>query len=248
LLRVEDIEKIVPVQNGKGYEIIFKDGRKIWMTKARTIVALLVLIRYGQGNESDLAKGPNRIPELKRLMAGKYPDGLIKDSYGDANKPFSELWNEEGFIFIGQSAGKRAQRSQDYTLSPADHDKLFLPAAKAHREAPTAKQAGEIQQRLPGRCNLCGAKVIDDKTIPKTSFSRDRLKRRYDHRMPIQHHPEKGSDPANFQILCFYCNKSKWQICHLCNDPVCEKCVLAFPESNTVVYPTKEDISDRIIP
>jgi hypothetical protein len=50
---------------------------------------------------------------------------LIQDYYGDANKPFSELWNEEGFYFITNPVGQRRGRSQMYVLREEDHEKLF---------------------------------------------------------------------------------------------------------------------------
>lgn len=53
-LRVEDIVEISANRNGRGYFIYFVDGRKIWITKRRTIPALLILIKYGDGCEADL--------------------------------------------------------------------------------------------------------------------------------------------------------------------------------------------------
>ena len=248
MIEIEDIEEIRrrPYKDtAPGYEIIFKDGRSIWITKGRTIIALLILIKYGEGSESDLAQGSQRIPEIKKILAGKYPEGLIKDFYGDANKPFSELWNEEGFVWIKNPSGQRKKRSQSYVLHPEDHAKMFDKVHKAFRKAPSTLEIINLQQRWPDRCNLCGAKVVADKDLPLNPFSRDRLKRRIDHRIPI----EKGgsSDDLNFQLLCFYCNKSKWQVCNICQLQSCSKdCALAFPEKSNVVAPTKEDISDRI--
>jgi len=245
------IENIVEIrkrtkQTGPGFDIIFNDTRSIWVTKARPIVALLILIKYGKGSESDLANGSRRIPEIKKILAGKYPPGLIQNFYGDANKPFSELWNEEGFVWIRNPIGQRRKRSQSYILSPDDHDKFFsVVAKKAFRKALPISQLENIQQRLPGLCNLCGSKVVNLAQMPQNAFSRDRLRRCFDHRVPI----EKGgnSDITNFQLLCFYCNKSKWQICQLCPLPDCSpNCVLAFPERSNMIVPTGEDISDRI--
>ena len=245
MLKIEDIVEIRKRQGEPGFEIVFADGRLIWVTKPRAIVALLILIKYGEGSESDLAKGSLKIPEIKSILDGKYPSALIQDFYGDANKPFSELWNEEGFVWIKNPTGQRMRRSQSYVLLPEDHEKLFSPVKKAFRKALAVNQLANIQQRLPGLCNLCGAKVVTRTEMPPNAFSRDRLDRRIDHRVPIQ----KGgsSDIANFQILCFYCNKSKWQICHICPLPNCSPdCVLSFPERSTIVMPTGEDISDRI--
>lgn len=247
MIRIEDIVEIKKSNQGKGYDIVFDDDRIIWITKARTIIALLILIKYGEGSESDLAKGSLRIPEIKGILAGKYPAGLFQDYYGDANKPFSELWNEEGFVWIRQPSGQRVNRSQTYVLLQEDHEKLFLPVRKAFRQSLPIKTLPNIEQRLPGRCNICGSKVTADKDILSNVFSRDRLRRRIDHRIPV----EKGGssdDPKNFQILCFYCNKSKWQICNICSNPHCHQCALAFPEGNVRVFPTGENIDDRMMP
>jgi 5-methylcytosine-specific restriction endonuclease McrA len=246
VIKLADIVEIRRSEQGRGYDIIFSDGRAIWVTKARAIIALLILVQYGEGSESDLAKGSERIPEIRNILKDKYPEELIRDYYGDANKPFSELWNEEGFVWIKQPSGQRMNRSQRYVLLPEDHEKFFLSVRKAFRQAPSVKTLPSVKQRLPGRCNICGAKVMSDKEIVTNAFSRDRLRRRIDHRIPV----EKGGsseDPGNFQLLCFYCNKSKWQICNICSDPKCEECALAFPEGSTRVFPTGEDIKDRMM-
>jgi HNH endonuclease len=245
MLHIEDITVIKKKNNGKGYEVIFADNRIIWLSKARTIIALLILIKYGEGSEADLAKGTSKIPEIKKVLEGKYPPDLIKDYYGDANKPFSELWNEEGFVWIRNPSGQRTIRSQKYVLLPEDHEKLFLPVRKAFRTSPSANNLINIKQRLPvTQCNLCGSHVFAESEISAVAFAKDRLRRRLDHRVPV----EKGgnSEIDNFQVLCFYCNKSKWQVCNVCTLNDCTGCVLAFPENSNIVAPTQEDISDRI--
>lgn len=247
MLSIEDIKEIQKKSDEVGYNIVFTDGRAIWVTKARAIVALLLLIKYGEGSESDLANGSQKIPEIKKILEGKYPTGLIRDFYSDANKPFSELWNEEGFSWIKSSTGQRKNRSQSYILLTEDHEKLFTKVKKAFRKTLTDSQVEGITQRLPNRCNLCGAKVLVKARLLANLFSRDRLRRCLDHRIPI----EKGgsSSPDNFQILCFYCNKSKWQICDICPLPDCSPiCALSFPERSSIVAPTNEDISDRLAP
>ncbi len=243
MLQVETIVKIQKNQSGPGYDILFEDGRSIWVTKARTIPALLILLKYGVGSESDLANGSTTLPTIKKILEGKYPLGLIKDYYGDANKPFSELWNEEGFTWIKQPFGLRKNRSQGYVLDPSDHEKLFLPVNKAFRQSPKITDLANIKQRLPSLCNLCGSQVVPDSQA-KGRFSADRLRRRIDHRIPVQ--KDGKSEDKNYQILCFYCNKSKWQICNPCSKPDCENCALAFPENTTKIFPTGEDIADRM--
>ena len=101
MLRIEDIVIIRQAQiYGRGYEIVFPGNRMIWLTKRRTIAGLLLLIKYGVCSEEDLVGANDRLQEVKRILVGKVNPNWIKDRYGDANKPFSELWTEEGFSCI----------------------------------------------------------------------------------------------------------------------------------------------------
>ena len=101
MLKIEDIVEIRSAKvYDKGYEIVFPDNRIIWLIKRRTIAGLLLLIKYETCSEEDLVGANNRLQEVKKILAGKYNPSWIKDRYGDANKPFSELWTEEGFSCI----------------------------------------------------------------------------------------------------------------------------------------------------
>lgn len=250
MLTLENIFKIYanPDKNQKGYIIEFKDGRKIHLTKRRTIIALLVLIHKGVGSESDLAQGNSTISEIKLLLKGKIPENYIQDAYGDANKPYSELWNEEGFTWIDNLKGKRVGKSQGYQLKVEDHEKFFSTIRKikkANRKAPPYEEQIKLKESRNGRCNICGTRIVPKKEISINNFSKDRHREVCDHRIPV----EKGGESEtldNYQMLCFYCNKSKWQICNICQDAKCHQCALAFPEHSSIVHPTQEDISDRM--
>lgn len=244
MVRIADVAAIRRKTGGKGYEIAFSDGRTIWLTKRRTIPALLLLIKHGTASEADLARGSQRLAELKRELKGKCDESWIQDFYADANKPFSELWNEEGFTWI-HPAQERLHDNQKYVLRPEDHDRLFEPVMKAFRRSLNRSQKNDILGRQEGYCNLCGSRLMPKSRILKTTFAKDRVRVVYDHRIPV----EKGgsSDIGNYQALCFYCNKCKWQICNICNLAECPSdCVLAYPERNTVIAPTGEDIRDRL--
>lgn len=245
-MKISDIEEISKNPDGKGYIIRVGALGNIIIHKRRTIPALLTLIKYGEGCESDLTTATNNLQELKKELSGKIPDKLILDSYADANKPFSELWNEEGFVFILNPQGETRYGSQKYVLRPEDHEKLFTAAKKAERKPPSSENKKRLLILHDNRCNLCGSKVQALKDVPPTAYSKDRVKIRWDHRIPV----EKGgeSDDNNYQPLCFYCNKCKWQICNFCEDAPdgCNECALAFPEKTAVIYPTKENISDRL--
>lgn len=242
---IEDITEIRRRVGNPGYEIVFSDGSVIWITKRRTIPALLILLKYGDGCERDLTAASDRLPEVKRILAGKYPPDVIQDSYGDANKPFSELWNEEGFTWITNRPGDTRFGSKRYILLSEDHERLFGNVRKALRRPPNRQTAIALVGAQQGRCNICGAFVKADTQIAAGTFCRDRVRAVYDHRTPV----EKGgsSSPGNYQILCFFCNKSKWQICDVCTFENCDtNCVLAFPERSSVISPTGENIADRM--
>lgn len=244
MLQIREIKSIYKNKDElKGYYIEFNSGMKIHISKRRTIIALLVLIKYGEGTEADIAKGNTKIGVLKKELTDKIPVDLIQDFYSDANKPYSELWNEEGFTFIDNLKGGRAGLSQRYTLKKEDHSKLFTVTKKANRKAPNSKQKEEIRTAQKGRCNLCGSKLKRKSELNNTTYAKGRRREVFDHRHPV----EKGGDSSfkNYQALCFYCNKSKWQICNICELPNCDKrCALNNPENNKKIAPTKENISD----
>ncbi|OHB41395.1 MAG: hypothetical protein A2Y11_03485 [Planctomycetes bacterium GWC2_39_26] len=245
-MKLSDIKEIKKNPMGKGYLIIFNDGRSVLMHKRRTIPALLTLIRHGEGCENDLTNTTTNLKEIKKELEGKIPSNLIQDSYSDANKPFSELWNEEGFTFIENPVGEKRQGSQKYILEEKDHEKLFIAHKKAERKLPPQNATGEILVKQKGKCNLCGALLRQRKDIKSKTYAKDRVRLVWDHRVPVEKGGNSGGN--NFQALCFYCNKCKWQICNFCKDGPenCLNCVLAHPESTVIIYPTKEDIADRL--
>lgn len=245
-LSITDIKEIKKNPNGKGYLIVFNDNREISIHKRRTIPALLTLIRHGEGCENDLTSSTNNLKEIKEVLGDKIPSNLIQDSYSDANKPFSELWNEEGFVFIQNPVGLTRQGSQAYVLLEEDHDKLFSVSKKAERKPPTAVEQVELLNSQNSKCNFCGTTVMAASKIAANTFAKDRVRLVWDHRRPVE--KDGTSDKGNYQGLCFYCNKCKWQICNICtsNGDHCANCALAFPEKTSVIYPTKEDIADRM--
>ncbi|QIZ07623.1 HNH endonuclease [Priestia megaterium] len=244
MLKIEDIVEIRKAIGRPGYEIVFSKDKVIWLTKRRTIISLLLLIKYGISSEADLARGSNRLLEVKGILKGKYNETWINDHYADANKPFSELWNEEGFTWI-HPAQEKLNGNQQYVLKPEDHDKLFILIKKAFRTSLSIKEQDEVMKKQNGKCNLCGSSLLPKSKIQKNTYAKDRVRGVFDHRIPV----EKGGDSTidNYQALCFYCNKSKWQICNICHLDDCDtNCVLATPENNNIISPTKEDISDRL--
>lgn len=245
MITLDNIQSIYKSKeaNKNGYFIGFEDGRRIHLTKRRTIIALLVLIKNGEGSESDIAQGNKTISEIKSILGTKIPHNLILDYYGDANKPFSELWNEEGFSFIDNLKGGKIGKSQKYSLNIEDHDKLFTIEKKANRKAPTAEQKNTIRFNQKNKCNFCGSNIRTTDKLLENTYAKDRRREVFDHRIPI----EKGGDSElnNYQALCFYCNKCKWQICNICHLDNCDiNCALCTPEKSKIIAPTKENIDD----
>jgi hypothetical protein len=76
------------------------------------------------------------------------PENWIQDAYADANKPFSELWNEEGIVWITNTPGDRRLGSQRYVLNPEDHDKFFtLSIQKANRRSLSPIEKEDIRKK-----------------------------------------------------------------------------------------------------
>lgn len=246
MLKLENIKSICKSKEQKGYFITFNDDQFIHLSKKRTIIALLVLIKNGVGSESDLSKGNTTINEIRAILGDTIEENLIQDFYGDANKPYSELWNEEGFTFIDNLKGGKIGKSQQYVLKKENHHKLLTLSQKAYRKAPTNTEKEQIRNQQKGRCNFCGSKIRTKDKLLENTYAKDRRREVFDHRIPV----EKGgkSEFGNYQGLCFYCNKSKWQLCNICTIEGCDKkCALCHPEKSKIISPTNENIEDMLL-
>ena len=242
MLFIEDIDEVRIAQGRAGYEIVFPENRIIWMKKRRTIIGLLLLIKYEYCSEADLVGANNRLATVKRMMKGKINPVWIQDRYSDANKPFSELWTEEGFSCI-RAEGMRGNRQ--YVLNPVDHERLFQSNAKGIRIQLSETEKNFILESQSFRCNICGAHLKPGNEISTHTFAKDRVKAEFDHRIPVD---RGGGDlDGNCQALCHYCNKSKRQMCFICPLANCSQaCALVNPEDQSIVLATGEDIADRI--
>ncbi|SJZ94474.1 HNH endonuclease [Pilibacter termitis] len=239
------IEQIIEIRKSKlhdrGYEIVFPEDKIIWLTKRRTIAGLLILIKYHTASEADLVGANNRLQTIKKILNGKIDSSWIQDRYGDANKPFSELWTEEGFSVVHAEG---LQGNRQYVLDPEDHEKLFNINAKSSRLQLSVQDKNNILRLQGGKCNFCGSYLFTKNSINKYTFSKDRVTLEFDHRIPIDRGGENIFE--NYQALCHYCNKSKRQMCFVCTETCSDSCALVNPSNSHIVLATGEDISDRL--
>lgn len=242
MIKLEDIKIIRKAQqHNKGYEIVFSNNRIIWLIKRRTIIALLLLIKYQVCSEKDLTAANNRLIEIKKIIDGKYKAEWILNSYSDANKPFSELWTEEGFSCI-YSAGLKG--NQQYVLNPEDHELLFNTRLKSNRAKLSSNAQKKILEKQHYKCNICGSQLKVLKDINRYTFAKDRVKQEFDHKIPIDKGGTNNLD--NYQALCHYCNKCKRQICFICNITCSDKYALVNPTMSKIILATGENIEDRM--
>jgi len=242
MLNVEDIIEIRKANGKSGYEIVFPEDQIIWIVKRRTIIGLLLLIKYEYCSEADLVGANNRLSTIKSILDGKIDPTWIQDRYGDANKPFSELWTEEGFSCI---YAEGMQGNRQYVLKKENHAQLFKANAKATRVQFSKAQKQEILARQNGKCNICGSTLKENTEIIAHTFAKDRVRLEIDHRIPV----DRGgaNTTSNSQALCHYCNKCKRQMCFVCSLSKCSsECALVHPENKSIVLATGEDITDRI--
>lgn len=242
MLKIEDIVEIRQAKvYDRGYEIVFPGDKIIWLIKRRTIAGLLLLLKYQTCSEEDLVGANSRLQEIKKILKGKCNSSWIKDRYGDANKPFSELWTEEGFSCV-RAEGLHGNRQ--YVLNPEDHESLFNSNAKSVREQLGNSDKEKILNSQNSRCNLCGSLLKLSSKITPHTFAKDRVTLEFDHRIPIDRGGSSSID--NYQALCHYCNKCKRQMCFICHEECSLKCALVSPETSSIVSATGEDISDRL--
>ena len=180
-----------------------------------------------------------------------YPDGVTKKDMdritdGDLhdNKMFDELITESCLSEFMIKDGRRDK----VDLRKLEIEELWKAMEK--KEQPVwfgvddqndVKEFREVLIEKQGySCNISGIPLIGD--IPRHTFAGNVRREAIDHRRPK--YAKGKTEEENLQILAYYFNERKRQICSKCPEPQkCEECALAFPEKASIVYPTKEDIS-----
>lgn len=182
------------------------------------------------------------------LMAKNYPDGITtEDMYRehniDDNKLFGELKDQsafDGFMFQeGRRNNKNIWKLKLEELFIKTEGQLSPIWFGMHTNTNIRKHLEELIIRQKGL--YCNILKIPLEIETKSKFLSNYRKIAIDHRRPQS---KKGTDNIeNLQILSYYVNERKNQVCAKCNEPNCEICALAFPEKSKIIYPTQEDIS-----
>jgi len=68
VLNLEDIIEIRKATERSGYEIVFPDNKIIWLIKRRTIIGLLLLLKYEYCSEADLVRANDRLQSIKEIL------------------------------------------------------------------------------------------------------------------------------------------------------------------------------------
>jgi len=216
---------------------------------------------YYQENKMHLVKLVNEANDIRvfkvfsgragktlALMAESYPNGVttkdMREKHGiDDNKLFGELLDQSGFREYLEHIGTK-ERLKVWKL---DLETLWINTIDLadpiwfgiHTQGNLQKYFDELEKMYGLKCNILGNRLYKSS---KGKFSSNFRKIAIDHRIPQL---KGGEDKIeNFQLLSFYINERKNQICAKCIDSDCKQCVLAFPEISSIIYPTQEDISD----
>lgn len=182
------------------------------------------------------------------LLAQKFPEGIttkdMMEAYGiDDNKLFSELNNQSGFRQYMEVIGTK-NRVNVWKLHL---DALFENTKNLdapiwfgmHEQANLKLHYAFLKKKQGLKCNILGIELLEE---TKGKFISELRKVAIDHRIPQL---KKGNDSVeNLQILSYYVNERKNQICSKCIDSKCEDCALAFPEKHYIIHATKENIKD----
>lgn len=188
-----------------------------------------------------------RAGQALELLINQFPEGTtttdMMTKYGiDDNKLYGELKDESAFGEFLFKDGRRDNKNLwkiDLDLLWSSSSNLVQPIwFGIHEQTDLRQFLPELERRQGLRCNILGVHLLRE---PHGEFLSNFRKIAIDHRIPKA---RGGLDELNnMQILSYYVNERKNQICARCPNPDCNNCVLAFPETASIVIPTGEDIT-----
>ncbi len=208
----------------------------------------LVVLTYNKTDKRIFKVYSGRAGKTLALMAEKFPSGIttkdMREMHGiDDNKLFGELLDQSGFREYMENKSTQ-NRLKVWTLQLEILWKNTEENANPiwfgiHTQGNLQRFFAELENEYGLRCNILGNDLYKSS---KGKFSSNFRKIAIDHRIPQL---KGGEDKIkNLQLLSYYINERKNQICAKCVDSICGECVLAFPERTSKIYPTGEDISD----
>ncbi len=207
----------------------------------------IVEIKF-EGQKRTFRLFSGRAAKALELMVNSHPNGIstsdMRELHGiDDNKLFGELLDQSGFReFMFNRPVRNKLKVWDIDL----HD-LFLKTTETIEplyfgiasQGNIGKHVDALIKKQGLKCNILKIDLLKNS---KGAFLGNFRKIAIDHRVPQL---KRGSDEIdNLQILSYYVNERKNQICAKCNELNCDNCALAYPEKSTIVKPTKEEIGN----
>ena len=196
MLKVGNIVKIG--KKGTKHIIEFKNGDIIKVKTKRSILPLLILIKYQSSKVCDLQN-------YKYLMTRNIIENVIDDKtilrndYKDKYKPYNDLISESGFSFIKKI--ENDDKTITYVLDVKDHDKLL---EERKEQNDLAKKIYLKQNKI---CNMC-FKSFDLKD-GNIGYVKPLARGGID-------------DESNMEMLCSSCYEKKKSTCKKCIE-ICAK-------------------------
>ncbi len=181
-----------------------------------------------------------------------YPRSLnihndLDATFNDPNRAYNDLKHQEGYqpyLIEGRDDRNSMTVALDvemlckYCTSQSDIE-IYLGVEDQRKNLSNDDQQ-KIFDSCNGLCNITQIPVQERISMGIDTFCKSLKTVNYDHRRPLF----KGgrNTTGNYQIISAFVNREKNKICKLCKDPKCEECALAYPESNNVIYPTRQNI------
>lgn len=185
------------------------------------------------------------------LLMEFYPNGIttkhMRDRFNiDDNKLFGELLDQSGFreylLHIGTEKRLKLWKLELVELwKKTEAHKNDIIWFGMNEQGNLNIFLKDLILRDGLICNILGIPLYN---LKKRKFLENFRKVAIDHRRPLKNGGQ--DDIANLQLLSYYVNERKNQICAICDNTKCEECALAYPEKYNVIFPTKENISELL--